>query len=396
MKLLRETEVESIVITASLWIMIFLFFLLFPSKQLVEQKEFATVQIRLEPIAHSSVEQKSSETLNENAAPSSVSEILSETQTAVVQNQTTQSLPETKPVATQPTELAATTTPAKAETLTKTTTAPTTTANTTPSAPAKAETPKTATTAPVSTTKKTTPVTQSEPTAPTLVQSVEEAMAAQNKASSKPKVEEIDWDAIFGDTEATSTSTSSNTQKTSNANEMSSTSALSGSAGTVTSSDVGAVAKSSGKTNNTTSQSASASTLESLGRVTGFYATSGTANATGNSASSEVSINVSVDSNGTSIVMSDGTARRLLYPSDPTIRISDENAKLIKETIRNITITFTVRADGTVLSTQINISPQSLLPSEIVSEIRNQLSTWRFETAQRDGQATFSYSIIKR
>lgn len=95
-----------------------------------------------------------------------------------------------------------------------------------------------------------------------------------------------------------------------------------------------------------------------------------------------------------SIKMSDGKSRELLYPKNPVIFISEENAKLVDET-KKVIVRFKVRADGTVPVTGISILPSSLLPLQIQTEIKEQIQLWRFseESSGVDGTASFDYTL---
>ncbi|MDO5773931.1 MAG: hypothetical protein Q4P16_06455 [Spirochaetales bacterium] len=95
-----------------------------------------------------------------------------------------------------------------------------------------------------------------------------------------------------------------------------------------------------------------------------------------------------------SIKMSDGKSRELLYPKNPVIFISEENAKLVDET-KKVIVRFKVRADGTVPLTGISIVPSSLLPLQIQAEIKEQIQLWRFseELSGLDGTASFDYTL---
>ena len=95
-----------------------------------------------------------------------------------------------------------------------------------------------------------------------------------------------------------------------------------------------------------------------------------------------------------SIKMSDGKSRELLYPKNPVIFISEENAKLVDET-KKVIVRFKVLADGTVPLTGISIVPSSLLPPQIQAEIKEQIQIWRFseELSGLDGTASFDYTL---
>ena len=116
----------------------------------------------------------------------------------------------------------------------------------------------------------------------------------------------------------------------------------------------------------------------------------------GNGVSSSAKVNVEKKGDGSvAVSMTDGSSRILLDPKKPVIFISDENAALI-DSSRTVTVSFKVLAGGNVPLSGIVISPSSLLPIQIQSEIRKQISQWRFKPASSDGQARFEYSIIKK
>lgn len=100
-------------------------------------------------------------------------------------------------------------------------------------------------------------------------------------------------------------------------------------------------------------------------------------------------------SNGVvSMKMSDGSSRQLLHPKNPSITISEENAMLV-DAAKSVTISFTVRADGTVPVVEIQISPGSSIPVEIQTEIKAQIKDWKFseEPSGKNARAMFNYSL---
>ena len=87
--------------------------------------------------------------------------------------------------------------------------------------------------------------------------------------------------------------------------------------------------------------------------------------------------------------------RQLLYPSEPSIVISESLEDKIART-KTVKISFVVKSDGSVDTKTIKIEPVGSLVPEIEAEIKGQISLWRFESGKSDGQATFNYSINVR
>ena len=87
--------------------------------------------------------------------------------------------------------------------------------------------------------------------------------------------------------------------------------------------------------------------------------------------------------------------RQLLYPSEPSIVISESLEDKIART-KTVKISFVVKSDGSVDTKTIKIEPVGILVPEIEAEIKGQISLWRFESGKSDGQATFNYSINVR
>jgi hypothetical protein len=88
----------------------------------------------------------------------------------------------------------------------------------------------------------------------------------------------------------------------------------------------------------------------------------------------------------------DGTQRKLVYPSNPTIILPDNLRKLI-DSNRTVTVSFSVKSDGSVPGGLITFTPTAILPAEIRDYLRKEFSSWRFEKGGEDGQAKFLYSI---
>lgn len=213
--------------------------------------------------------------------------------------------------------------------------------------------------------------------------SVEELMAEQSSNSTKKAV---DWDNMnFSEnTSSSSTSTSNAVAKS-----LDSNSALSGNAATATSGNSKVVSE---NTKTSAGTKASTSTSSALsGIVTQKFDS-----VAAQGLSSKMSNGVSLHSDGKyTMDLGDGTSRILLDPAKPYITISEENAKLI-DSRRDVVISFRILAQGNVPLSGISISPSSAFPPEVQSEIKQQISKWRFAQASTDGQARFDYSIIKR
>jgi len=91
----------------------------------------------------------------------------------------------------------------------------------------------------------------------------------------------------------------------------------------------------------------------------------------------------------------DGKNRRLVSPASPSLVLPENLARLV-DSDRTVTVAFIVLADGTVPSSMVEFTPQSLLPAEIRDWLRKEFSSWRFEKSTEDGQARFAYSIRVR
>lgn len=92
------------------------------------------------------------------------------------------------------------------------------------------------------------------------------------------------------------------------------------------------------------------------------------------------------------ISFTEGTARRLVHPANPSLALPDRLARLI-DSNRAVFVTITVRADGSVPRSTVVFSPSALLPPEVRDYIAGEVSSWRFDRGTGDGQARFSYSI---
>ena len=162
-------------------------------------------------------------------------------------------------------------------------------------------------------------------------------------------------------------------------------------ASTTTQSNQGATSSQS-KTSNATSQAVSSATSNALSNIRSTqYSAS-----TGNSIKSITDAKTTKGSDGTlSMAMTDGSTRVLIDPIPPVIKLSEEAASLIDST-RTVTIEFQVLASGNVPRAQIKITPESILPQAVRTEIYDQLSKWLFESSSSAARATFEYTIKKQ
>lgn len=213
----------------------------------------------------------------------------------------------------------------------------------------------------------------------------EDLMEEQMGASAKQKAfDESMFDDVVAETNTSSQSVSKNV------NRMDSSSALSGSAAVAADSASGSVFATADRAEKPSSASSATSAM--LSKISAAqYSTT-----IGNGLSSKSDVKVAQSTDGKlAIELSDGSARVLLEPLKPVIIISEENGKRI-DSSRQVVISFRILAAGNVPFSGITITPSSALPEEIQSEIKDQVSTWRFAPASSDGQAKFEYSIIKR
>lgn len=215
--------------------------------------------------------------------------------------------------------------------------------------------------------------------------SVDELMEEQMGASAKQKAfDESKFVDVVAETNTSSQSVSKNV------NRMDNSSALSGSAAVAADSASGSVSATADRAEKPSSASSATSAM--LSKISAAqYSTT-----IGNGLSSKSDVKVAQSTDGKlAIELSDGSARVLLEPLKPVIIISEENGKRI-DSSRQVVISFRILAAGNVSFSGITITPSSALPEEIQSEIKDQVSTWRFAPASSDGQAKFEYSIIKR
>lgn len=328
--------------TAVVWFLLLIFFAFAPGVQ--KKEEFKTIQITLDVPQEKTEVQKTDIASQETAASK-------KTQTSPAKSDAAQSAPasQKKPSVQQPAK----------------------------TAQKQAASPKTSSPAPVE--AKSAPAKAKI----TYKKSVDELLAEQSGSAKSAQ-----WDdSVFGDDTA-AVSSSSTTNSTAVNKGVSGTSALSGTAASAALDTGKAVAK----TDSAVKTAATSATQNALGKIAAATYTM----SAGNGVSSSAKVNVEKKGDGSvAVSMTDGSSRILLDPKKPVIFISDENAALI-DSSRTVTVSFKVLAGGNVPLSGIVISPSSLLPIQIQSEIRKQISQWRFKPASSDGQARFEYSIIKK
>ena len=333
--------------TAVVWFLLLIFFAFAPGVQ--KKEEFKTIQITLDVPQEKTEVQKTDIASQETAASK-------KTQASPSKSDAAQSAPasQKKPSVQQPAK----------------------TAQKQASSPAAAS-PKTSSPVPVE--AKSAPAKAKI----TYKKSVDELLVEQSGSAKSAQ-----WDdSVFGDDTA-AVSSSSTTNSTAVNKGVYGTSALSGTAASAALDTGKAVAK----TDSVVKTTATSATQNALGKIAAATYTM----SAGNGVSSSAKVNVEKNGDGSvAVSMTDGSSRILLDPKKPVIFISEENAALI-DSSRTVTVSFKVLAGGNVPLSGIVISPSSLLPIQIQSEIREQISQWRFKPASSDGQARFEYSIIKK
>lgn len=231
-----------------------------------------------------------------------------------------------------------------------------------------------------------------------LYKSIDQLMAEQAAADvPRMSVDDVDWDLLFAEQGTTTVSDSVVVQSESGSVPIGSV--LEGNA-----------ASASGKSGNSTRVSARTDPASEVnsgnstasGETTAALDRIRTVPFTGNSVSGDVSyavntdtINYSGDRTGIELKTTDGGSLLLLEPAVPEIIISPDNEQYI-DANREVTIMFTVLPSGQVNSGTITIRPASLLHPLIESEIKAQISKWRFQTSSGYGQVSFKYNIIRR
>lgn len=115
--------------------------------------------------------------------------------------------------------------------------------------------------------------------------------------------------------------------------------------------------------------------------------------ATNNNSSTTMNSKNSVD--GIQVEMQGGKLRTLLEPMTTAIPISDAAGNTITED-KEVVITFTVGKNGDVPRSEIKITPSAILSSQVIEEILNTMTTWRFETSDTVSTGSFKFTIIKK
>ncbi len=262
---------------------------------------------------------------------------------------------------------------------------------TTPVKPAPAKQSQTQT----NSTQKTTPPAQkkepsqkSAPAKQQLQKSVEELMNEQLAKKTSPKKEinfdEIDWEE----------STSSKEQTSSKTTSSSPFNALEGTAGTAETSGKNSTSLSSSSDRENAVQNVSENTRNALNEILNAEFSS--------QSQSNVSTVASLPSQGLkkssssniSMVMDNLSVRELLEPSEPAITLSPAAAATV-DSSKNLSIKFVVSSQGIVKKTTIEISPKSAVSVIVQNEIAAAVSKWRFSSDTTDAAATFTYKIVK-
>ena len=329
---LKKSELQSLIITSSLWVIFLLCAVFIPVAQKEEEKKYVSVKLTLAPVEKVEKKVEQSKVEQKPAVPEQV-------------------VKAPEPVKTEPVKAPE---PVKTEPVKKTEQKTQTAAKTTTSTPAKQE----------------------------LQKSVDELMAEQNAKSTKKSVDEVDWDALFG-TSSTVATNESKTSSNSNQKVASNQSALSGSAGTsyANSSSVSATSQNQ---SNSSVQSNTNAMLSKI--VTKEYVISSS------NFDFKVEIKESTSNDGSTVIqLEDGKIRKLIFPREPKITLP-ENAKIEKSV--NIEISFQVLKNGSV--TNVKISNEALISPEVANEIKRQIENWRFDESDSDGHGLFNYSIIKK
>lgn len=221
--------------------------------------------------------------------------------------------------------------------------------------------------------------------------SVEELMAEQ--MTSKKQQKEIDWDLMFDDSDETESFQNDSYEQTKKIpqNTENVQSPFSGAAG-IAAENTSSAVKSEISQKQDVQQKTSSQTTSSLERImnTSFVGQMS------NGVQSQTNIQTSVSNDGhVKLEMSNGHTRSLLEPSEPKIILSQNAASTIDGS-RTVKIRFKVVESGNVPVNEIQITPASMLTQIVRNEIIEQISKWRFESADYVAFAEFDYKIIKQ
>lgn len=221
--------------------------------------------------------------------------------------------------------------------------------------------------------------------------SVEELIAEQ--MTSKKQQKEIPWDLMFDDSDETESFQNDSYEQIKKIpqNTENVQSPFSGAAGIAAEKTSSAV-KSETSQKQDVQQKTSSQTTSSLERImnTSFVGQMS------NGVQSQTNIQTSVSNDGhVKLKMSNGHTRSLLEPSEPKIILSQNAASTIDGS-RTVKIRFKVVESGNVPVNEIQITPASMLTQIVRNEIIEQISKWRFESADYVAFAEFDYKIIKQ
>ena len=221
--------------------------------------------------------------------------------------------------------------------------------------------------------------------------SVEELMAEQ--MTSKKQQKEFDWDLMFDDSDETESFQNDSYEQTKKIpqNTENVQSSFSGAAG-IAAENTSSAVKSETSQKQDVQKKTSSQTTSSLERImnTSFVGQMS------NGVQSQTNIQTSVSNDGhVKLKMSNGYTRSLLEPSEPKIILSQNAASTIDGS-RTVKIIFKVVESGNVPVNEIEIKPASMLTQIVRNEIIEQISKWRFESADYVAFAEFDYKIIKK
>lgn len=360
----------SFVLTIFLWFVLLIVFIFV--KPIQSKPKYKEIQIVLDPVKKiekkENVSSAKKQELAKNVEETKTSETEQKAQKQEVKTEQKKEVAKTSSAQTS-TKKAEPKTENKTSTATKTTEKPAAK----PAEKKVTEKPKT-TPAPKKVEQKTEPIKYAK--------SVEDLMEEQ--FSEKKNVNDFDWDSMFDDSD----SETSKEQSTSTTKKVTTKNTVKGTAGTT--SDKASEPIVSNKSSSNAKSNISESTSGKLSDIS-------STKYSGKSNISEITkVETSTGSNGkVSVKMQNGMSRLLLNPAKPNIYISDENARLIENTV-TVNITFTVLESGNVPSAEISITPASILPSAVRNEIVSQLSKWRFEAADYIATARIEFTIVKK
>ena len=235
------------------------------------------------------------------------------------------------------------------------------------------------------------PAPKTEPKPQQLVKSMEELMAEQSRAAPKKTIDDYDWDDWDDWDDSSTVSVSKTPSKNPVSNAPQQQSSLSGSSAASAGSSVNTNASAVSSSGSERDTGVSDTTLRQLAGMKSYSTESGGVTGTLSFNAAEVVGNGGKEYH---IEMSGGSMRRLIYPASPELELGDTGKQI--DSGKRVEIRFTVLAGGTVPYSSIKITPESILPPDVYRKIQEQISKWRFETAESDGQATFNYNIMRQ